>query len=51
MRVIITLLALAVVLGWLGFEVRERDKAVSNVLFGFSVLFTAALVAAFFGLL
>ena len=49
MRVIFVLLALIVVLGWLGFELRSRDRAVANVLYGFAALLAVALVGAFFG--
>ena len=49
MRVIVTLLALIAVLTWLGFELRAKDKAWSNVLFGFSVILTLVLLGAFFG--
>ena len=47
MRILFILLALVIVLAWLGFEVRSRDRAVSNVLYGFSALFAVILLGAF----
>lgn len=49
MRVIFFLLGLIIVLGWLGVELRSRDKALSNVLLTFSGLFAVLLIGAFFG--
>ena len=51
MRAFVTVLALVIALGWVGYELRPRYREVSNVLFGFAILFAAALTAAFFGLL
>jgi len=47
-RVVITLLVLILLTGWAGFELRERQPGVSQALYGFAVLFTIMLVAAFF---
>lgn len=49
MRVIVTLLALIAVLGWGGFEMRAKDRPLSNVLYGFAALFAVMLAGAFFG--
>lgn len=49
MRVIFVLTALIIVLGWLGFELRERQKDISQVLFGFAAVLLVFLVGAFFG--
>lgn len=50
MRAVFILLALSLVLGWLGYEMRGKDRAVSNVLFGFAGLFAIILIGAFFDL-
>lgn len=39
------------VLGWVGFEVRERNKDLSQILFGFSIVLSLLLFGALFGLL
>ena len=49
MRIVFVLLGIIIVLGWLGFETRARDRAVSNVLYGFCAVFTVLLIGAFFG--
>ena len=51
MHVVLVLVVLSVVLGWAGFELRERSRSVSQVLFGFSALFLIMLVAAFFNVI
>ena len=48
MRIVVILLALSIVLGWLGFETRAKDRALSNVLWFFSAVFALALVGAFY---
>lgn len=50
MRIVYVLVALVVVLGWLSFELRERNRDVSQVLLAFTVLAAVALVAAALGL-
>ena len=50
MRIIVILLALIVVLGWLGFELRDRSRDLSLIFFALSGLFALLLVGAFFGL-
>ena len=50
MRAVFILLALSLVLGWLGYEMRGRDRAVSNVLFAFAGLFAIILLGAFLDL-
>ena len=50
MRVVYILAALVVVLGWLSFEMRARNRDVSQVLFAFTILAAVALVAAALGL-
>ncbi len=47
MRTLFILLALSLVLAWVGYEVREKYRAVSNVLFGFAGLFVLILMGAF----
>lgn len=47
MRAVFILLALSLVLAWLGYEMREKYRAVSNVLFAFSGLFAFILIGAF----
>ena len=47
MRAVFILLALSLVLAWLGYETRERQRAVSNVLFGFAGIFAIILLGAF----
>ena len=49
MRVVFSLLAIIIVLCWLGFELRERERAVSRVLFAFAGVFAVMLIGAFFG--
>ena len=49
MRIVVTLLVIIAVLAWAGFEMRARDRGISNVLFGFSGLFALMLLGAFFG--
>jgi hypothetical protein len=51
MRVILILLALIAFLGWGGFELRERNREVSQILFALAALLGILLFAAFFGLL
>ncbi|MDX1514064.1 MAG: hypothetical protein R3174_10010 [Gammaproteobacteria bacterium] len=41
---IIVLIALIVVLVWVGVELRSTQKPVSNVLFAFAILFTFLLI-------
>ena len=48
MRAVFILLALSLVLAWLGYEMRGRERAVSNVLFVFAGLFAIILLGAFF---
>ena len=50
MRVIIVLLAAVTVLAWLGYEVREKSRDLSNALLGLSVVLTVLLFGALFGL-
>ena len=50
MRVVYILVALVVVLGWLSFELRERNREISQVLFAFTILAAVALAAAALGL-
>ena len=47
-RVFFIFVALIIVLGWFGFECREKDKLLSRVCFGFSGLFALMLIGAFF---
>ena len=49
-RVVYVLAALVVVLGWLSFEMRGRNRDVSQVLLVFTILAAAALAAAALGL-
>jgi hypothetical protein len=46
-RAVFILLALSIILAWLGYEMRGRDRALSNVLFVFAGLFAAILIGAF----
>ena len=48
MRIVYLLLGLSLVLGWLGFELRPRDRALSNVLYGFAGLFLFVVTGALF---
>ena len=48
MRIVFTLLAIIIVLVWLGVTVRPRERAVANVLFGFAAVFGLMLIGAFF---
>ena len=50
MRIVYVLVALVVVLGWLSFELRERNRDVSQVLLAFTILAAVALAAAALGL-
>ena len=50
MRVVYILAALVVVLGWLSFEMRTRNRYVSQVLLAFTILAAVALAAAALGL-
>ncbi|MCY4468686.1 MAG: hypothetical protein OXC08_08175 [Thiotrichales bacterium] len=50
MRVVYILAALVVVLGWLSFEMRARNRDVSQVLLAFTILAAVALAAAALGL-
>ena len=49
-RVVYILAALVVVLGWLSFEMRSRNRDISQVLFAFTILAAVALAAAALGL-
>ena len=49
-RVVYILAALVVVLGWLSFELRTRNRDVSQVLLAFTILAAVALAAAALGL-
>ena len=49
-RVVYILAALVVVLGWLSFEKRARNRDVSQVLLAFTILAAVALAAAALGL-
>ena len=49
MRVIYTLIALIIVLGWLGFELRGKYRDVGDVLLGTAGLLTLLLVAGMAG--
>ena len=51
MRVVLILVVLSIVLGWASFEMRGRNKAMSQVLLGFSILFALMLTLAFFNLI
>ena len=50
MRVVYILAALVVLLGWLSFELRSRNRDLSQVLLVFAILAVVALVAAALGL-
>ena len=50
MRVVYILVALVVVLGWLSFELRTRNRGVSQVLLAFTILAAAVTAAAALGL-
>ena len=49
-RVVYILAVLVVVLGWLSFEMRARNRDVSQVLLAFTILAAVALAAAALGL-
>jgi len=49
MRIVATLVAVIVVLGWLGFELRSRSRDISNGLFGLCALLALLLVGALLG--
>lgn len=44
MRVVFTYLVIVIILGWFGFELRKKDKSVSNALFGLAALLTVLFV-------
>lgn len=48
MRVLLILLSAIIVLAWLGYEARAKNKDVSNALFGLCALLSILLVAALF---
>lgn len=50
MRVIVILLAVIAVLAWLGFELKDRYRDLSYILFGLSGIFAVLLFGALFGL-
>ena len=50
MRVVYILAGLVVVLGWLAFEMRTRNRDVSQVFLAFTILAAVALAAAALGL-
>ena len=50
MRVFFILVGVIIVLGWLAFEQRHKNRQVAQVLGAFATLFLVLLVAAFFGL-
>lgn len=50
MRVIIILLGVVAVLGWLGYEARDRNRDLSHVLFALCGLVAVLLFGALFGL-
>lgn len=50
MRVVYVLAALVVILGWLSFELRARNRDLSQVLLVFAILAAVALAAAALGL-
>ena len=50
MRVFFLLIGAIIVLGWLAFEQRHRNRQVSQVLAAFAVLFSVLLVGAYFGM-
>ena len=50
MRVVYVLAALVLVLGWLSFEMRGRNRDLSQVLLAFTILAAVALAAAALGL-
>ena len=47
MRAVFILLALSLVLAWLGYETWPKARAVSHVFFGFSAFFAFVLLGAF----
>ena len=49
MRIIIFILAVIVVLVWLGVELRGRMRDLSTLCFGLAAIFAVLLVGAFFG--
>ena len=49
MRVIIFILAVIVVLAWLGVELRTRMRDLSTLCFGLAAICAVLLVGAFFG--
>lgn len=51
MRVIILLLGLIIALAWLGFEVRDKYRPASNVLFAFALFFLVLLAGAVYDFL
>lgn len=50
MRVIIFIIAVIVVLAWLGVELRTRMRDLSTLCFGLAAIFAVLLVGAFFGM-
>jgi hypothetical protein len=50
MRALFISLGLAIVLGWLGFEMRTNYRTLSTVLYTLSAMLVALGIVAFFGL-
>jgi urea transporter len=46
MRVIVFLVGLIVALIWIGIEIRSKNRAASNVMYAFAVLFIVLLIGA-----
>ena len=51
MRVVVTLLVLILATGWAGFRYRKDQPGLSQVLFGFCILFILLFLGAFFNVL
>ena len=51
MRVVITLLVLILATGWAGLRYRASQPGLSQVLFGFCILFVVLFLGAFFNVL
>jgi len=49
-HVIVIVLVVILVLGWVGFEYRSRDRAVARTLFTIAATLALLLAGAFFGL-
>ena len=49
MRIIVFILAVIVVLVWLGVELRARMRDLSTLCFGLAAIFAVLLIGAFFG--